>query len=394
MKIYPRILILPVVIFTTLTLFTVSCKSPSSSKELPSPTEELQWSWRKSFSNASLENLALAWNGSKMVFAITEFTDPQTPVEGDVLIGLDHGGKGLRDWRVSGRIRRLALDGAGEKLLVALKDGAILLFPHWEKKTESIVIENEGCLESAFSPRGQFIAVRKKDAVRLFTGEGELLHSYPASGEEKAGDLIKSGGTLSFPFFNNEHRLLIHEKGKLIFYDMGKVIFQEKVQDSLTAPASSLLEGGVLAAGSAGGKGQIRFFSEEGIAKGSASLKNEVTALSCANKGTVCAAYSNGPGEQRLSLFTPDGKELWKYRVKNTAMRNSTVAVADDGKVIIAGFEELGEWSLRAWDNTGKPLWIAPIEGGLLDFKVSWNGKGIAVLTLDARIVFYHRKTL
>src|SRR3972149_2578649 len=118
-----------IIVFIILSLLSITGSNgyPSSpedsSYEAQSIPKKLSWTWRKNFKDAELRNLVMAWNGSRILFSVREKVDNlKTGNKGDVIIGLEHTGKPIRDWRVEGRIYRLSLDGSGKRLLVELED--------------------------------------------------------------------------------------------------------------------------------------------------------------------------------------------------------------------------------------------------------------------------------
>ncbi len=361
--------------------YLVVQKPPTTS----SPSERINWAWRKSFKNYELGNLALAWNGSKLVFSATETGTP-TKSPGYIIIGLDHAGGVLRDWRASGNVRGLSLDGAGKQLLAELENGRLLFSDDWGAREEPITLRNSSP-GAILSPKGDFILVsatsttsRDQQRLQALSHAGDVLWSLP---DTHAGPAL-------FPFLSKDKQILsVSKNNELVLSDGKDTVWKADLPARPVSVVSSRLEGGVIAASIGGDKGEIHFFNDNGISTGSAAFPGDAISLSCSDIGISCAALANGPKYQRLSLYTPDGKEVWRYVVKKPAMSLSSVKVTDHGLVAIAGFEEKGKWSLRAWSNKGEPLWIAPIEGGLVDFKVSWNGKRIAVITSDGRIAFY-----
>lgn len=350
----------------------------------PTPTQPLSWSWRKHFNNAGLKNLAMAWNGTRIAFSVTE--SGTKAGGGDVLVALDENGKPLRDWRVPGRVTRLSLNGKGSSLLVELASGKLLMHADWQsgKRPVSIKTLAPGAV---LSPEGDFIAARTagKGGAQssVLSPEGKTLWSFAEAAEK---ELWKT----TFPFLNKKKTIARSSaSGGFALYEESSLLWKAELPGKPISIASSFLEGGLIAVSTEGEKGEIRFYGMNGTLTGSAPFPGGAYSLACADIGVACAALGNGPSGQRLSFFSQDGKELWTYTVDGQARAASSVAVAGQGELIIAGFEEKGQWFLRAWNLKGKPLWNAFIEGGLADFKVSWSGNRIAALTNDGRIVFF-----
>ena len=157
-----------IIVFIILSLLSITGSNgyPSSpedsSYEAQSIPKKLSWTWRKNFKDAELRNLVMAWNGSRILFSVREKVDNlKTGNKGDVIIGLEHTGKPIRDWRVEGRIYRLSLDGSGKRLLVELEDGRLLYYLDWEKDEAPVIIEDTE-RGAVLSPKGTFIGVAKK----------------------------------------------------------------------------------------------------------------------------------------------------------------------------------------------------------------------------------------
>jgi len=351
------------------------------------PAKQVYWAWRKSFKDIDLRNLALAWNGSKLIFSASEKTGPNRS-RGDVIVGIGSDGKALRDWLARGSVRKLSFDGEGKHLLAELADGNFLLYGDWSAEQEPVFV-GKSLSGAILSPKGDYFLVSApvsslsdQRSFHALSSKGELLWYCP-------GEPAHPGPVL-FPFLEKDRQVLYGSKNnELVLSDGPNVLWKVQLQGRPIALASSFLEGGVIAATTSGEKGEVRFFDDKGATTGFALFPGGALSLSCSKIGNYCAALSNGPDEQRLSLFMPNGKEVWRHVIKTRAPSPSSAVVADQGRMVIAGFEEKGQWSLRAWDSKGKPLWTAPIEGGLADFKVSWSGKRIAVLTKDGRIAFF-----
>jgi len=345
------------------------------------PTHQQRWAWRKSFKNMELGNLAMAWNGSKLVFSVTQRAAPEKQ-QGDVIIGLDHAGAALTDWRIDKKASRLSLNGAGSKLLIETRGGSLLFYDKWDTSKEAVPLPH-AAPGAALSPRGELIinlASTSAQGAQALDTSGAVLWSYPEQSLKNP----------FFPFISQERQVVWTSKtNELLLTDGEKTVWKAPLTGTPVSLASSFLEGGVIAVATGGEKGELGFYNEKGALTGSAPFRGNAVSLSCSDKGNACAVLANGPEGQRLSVYTPKGKELWRYNVKTGARSPSSLVVADHGQVVIAGFEERGKWSLRAWDIKGKPLWTAPVEGGLADFKVSWNGKRIAVITKDGRIAFF-----
>lgn len=366
-------------------LFFAVANSPLSlaSEEPSGESNKVRWAWRKNFSNAKLGNLAMAWNGSRIVFSVAE-TSPGA-AKGDVIVGVDNDGKVIRDWRISNKkIKHISINGEGKRLLVELDDGALLLYEDWEKEKEPVKIKGPAS-GAILSPKGDYILTGlspKAGKLQTFSNSGDLLWS-PA-------DHLKTGWKAIFPFFNNENRILLVSKdGLALLSEKENTIWKAEVKGTPIALASSFLEGDVTAVLS---NTEIRFFNGNGAVTGTVPFPSNMGSLSCSDTGNICAASGNNSEGQFISVYTPDGKKLWDTALKSKAKSGPAVSVAAHGETVIAGLEENGSWSLRAWDKKGNLLWTAPIEGGLADFKVSWNGKRIAVLTMDGRTTFFDLK--
>lgn len=366
-------------------LVLAAAKAPLSlaSEKLSGEANKVRWAWRKNFSNAKIGNLAMAWNGSSMVFSVTE-TAPGT-AKGDVIVGINNDGKVIRDWRINNkRIKHISINGEGKKLLVELDDGALLFYEDWEKEQEPVKIKGPAS-GAILSPKGDYILTglsQKAGKPEVLTTSGDLLWS-PATP-------VANGWKAIFPFFNNENRvLLVSKDGEVLLSEKENTIWRAEVKGTPIAVTSSFLEGDVTAVLS---NTEIQFFNGKGNMTGTVPFSGNMVSLSCSDTGNICAASGNNSVGQFISVYTPDGKKLWGATLKSNAKSSSTVYVAAHGETVIAGLEENGSWSLRAWDKKGNLVWTSPIEGGLADFKASWNGKRIAVLTKDGRTAFFDLK--
>ena len=356
----------------------------SMASEKPSDgAKKVRWAWRKNFSNARLGNLAMAWNGARIVFSVTE-TVPGT-AKGDVIVGVDNDGKVIRDWRISDKkIKKISINGEGKRLLVELDDGALLFYEDWEKEKGPVKIKGPAS-GAVLSPKGDYILTglsQKGGKPKVLSTSGDLLWSPETP--------VSDGWKAIFPFFNNENRvLLVSKDGEALLNEKEKTVWKAKVKGTPIALASSYLEGDVTAVLS---NAEIQFINGKGAVTGTAPFPGNMGSLSCSDTGNICAASANNSEGQLISVYTSDGKKLWGATLKSTAKSGPAVFVAAHGETVIAGIEENGGWSLRAWDKNGNVAWSAPVEGGLADFKVSWNGKRIAALTMDGRTAFFDLK--
>lgn len=344
---------------------------------------KVRWAWRKNFSNARLGNLAMAWNGARMVFSVTE-TAPGA-AKGDVIVGIDNDGKAIRDWRINNKkIKKISINGEGKKLLVELDGGALLFYEDWEKEKEPVKIKGPAS-GAVLSPKGDYILTglsQKGGKLKVLSTSGDFLWSPETP--------VPNGWKAIFPFFNNENRILLVSKdGEALLSEKEKTVWKAEVKGTPIALASSFLEGEITAVLSSS---EIRFFNGKGAITGTVPFSDNSASLSCSDTGNICAAIGNNTKGKSLSVYTPDGKKLWETTLKGNAKAHSSLFVSGHGEAVIAGIEENGSWSLRSWDKNGNPVWTAPIEGGMADFKVSWNGKRIAVLTMDGRTAFFDLK--
>lgn len=374
-----------------------SSEIKETTQDIQTTPEKIRWTWRKNFKDVEIRNLVMAWNGSRLLFSVREKIEKkETGASGDVIIGLEYTGKAIKDWRVEGKIRNLLLDGSGKGLLVELEDGRLLFYSDWESDNTPIIIDNSGT-GAALSPNGRFIGVimdsSKKNSVQVLSSKGDLIQDY----NEGIGEASKSPEKtilkwprISFPFIENEKRFLrISDDGRFFLNDGDKLLWKAKVEGSPIDVSSSILEGGVLMVSTSGKKEGIYFFNEKGELTGSAPFKGGASSLSCSNIGNICAAYGNSPKGQYISIYTPNGKEIGSYNVEGHADIDSRVFVADKGNVVVLGIKDIGGWLIQAIDSKGVPVWHAPMEGRLRDFRVSWNGKRIAAVTEEGRIIFF-----
>lgn len=375
-------------LFRTLSIAALVLTAANAPLSLASekPTDEankIRWAWRKNFSNARLGNLAMAWNGARIVFSVTE-TAPGT-AKGDVIVGVDNDGKVIRDWRINNKkIKKISINGEGKKLLVELDGGALLFYEDWEKEKEPVKIKGPAS-GAVLSPKGDYILTgisSKGGKPKVLSTSGDLLWSPETP--------VTNGWKAIFPFFNNENRILLVSKdGEALLSEKEKTVWKAEVKGTPRALASSFLEGDVTAVLSSS---EIRFFDGKGAVTGTVPFPSNIGYLSCSDTGNICAASGNNAEGQFISAYSPDGKKLWGATLKGNAKAHSSLFVSAHGETVIAGIKENGSWSLRAWDKKGDLLWTAPVEGGLADFKVSWNGKRIAVLTMDGRTAFFDLK--
>ena len=395
-----RIIIISVISFLIISITWIrgySSEIKETPQDIQTTPEKIRWTWRKNFKDAEIRNLVMAWNGSRLLFSVREKNEKKgADSGGDVIIGLEYTGKEIKDWRVEGKIRNLLLDGSGKGLLVELEDGRLLFYSDWESDEKPLIMENAGA-GATLSPNGKFIGVvrdsSKKNSVQVLSSKGDLIQDYT----EGTGEASKSPEKttlkwqrISFPFIENEKRFLrISDDGRLFLNDGDKLLWKANVEGSPIAVSSSILEGGILMVSISGEKEGIYFFNEKGELTGSAPLKGSASSLSCSNIGNICTAYGNSPKGQHISIYTPDGKNIGSYDVEEHADIDSKVFAADKGNVIVAGIKDKGGWSIQALDSKGVPVWYAPIEGGLRDFSVSWNGKRIAVITEDGKVIFF-----
>lgn len=366
-------------------LILTAAKAPLSlaSEKPADEANKVRWAWRKNFSNARIGNLAMAWNGARIVFSVTE-TAPGA-AKGDVIVGIDNDGKVIRDWRISDKkIKKISINGEGKKLLVELDDGSLLFYEDWETEKGPLKIKGPAT-GAVLSPKGDYILTGlspKGGKPKVLSTSGDLLWSPETP--------VTDGWKAIFPFFNNENRiLLVSKEGEALLNEKEKTVWKAEAKGVPVALASSFLEGEVTAVLSSS---EIRFFNGKGAVTGAVPFSDNSASLSCSDTGNICVALGNNTKGKYLSVYTPDGKKLWDTTLKGNAKAHSSLFVSAHGEAVIAGIKENGSWSLRSWDKKGNLVWTAPVEGGLADFKVSWNGKRIAVLTMDGRTAFFDLK--
>ena len=248
-----------------LTIISPTAGLVSCSKDAQTPSKQVPWAWRKQFHDASLGNLCMAWNGSRIVFRVTE-TGPKAG-KGDVIAGLNENGRPLNDWRVPGRITGLSLNGKGVKLLAELADGRLLVYEDWEKggKPQPVKTSSSGAI---FSPEGDFIALARggKDnqGPRVLSPAGKTLWPLPEGGADSV--------SLIFPFLDQKKGIVRTTSGSLSMSEEGKLLWKAELAETPVGLASSFLEGGLIAVSTAGDQGKIRFYDRKGALKGSAPL--------------------------------------------------------------------------------------------------------------------------
>lgn len=382
-------LLTPLLLFFALILFALQVLLPQASAENTAP--ELTWAWRKNFKNAELHNLAAAWNGSLFAVAVTDRSPAKN--KGEVIIGVDADSKVIKDWKIGKKVRNLALDGGGSLLFAELEDGTFHIYDHWKTKTQPMTLPVK-VREAIVSPKSGLIvaSVVNNDgtsSLRAFSGKAKQLWKYES---------VPADGWMGmFPFAEKDKTVLLASKtGKITLFEDAKPLWSIDTGGGLSSLSSSFLQGSLIAAASAGDKGSVRFFDDKGTQTAMSGLPSERISLSCADAGEACAALTINKTDRELRFLSPQGKELWKARFPAATLATSAVVAADHARIVITAVEQQGKESLRAWDAKGKVLWNAPIEGGIKEWKTSWNGKKIIVVTKDSRLVFFNlepRKT-
>ncbi|GMT42148.1 MAG: hypothetical protein IEMM0002_0559 [bacterium] len=359
------------------------------------PTLEKRWTWRKTFSGVTPGNLAMQVNGAKILFTLTKLTKNPAPGESaakDEIVAVTNSGRITNNQLVDGTVKNILFDGSGKKAVIHLEDGRFFIYSDF---TSPVVPKEIGAAENlVFSHTGTFLAVKSKGNIKAISVNGKKLWSLPVQNAQtnSASSIPVSyyeKDLLLFPFLEKPYTLLrASQDGTVSLYEKGEAVWSKKLGGAVTAVSSSFLEGGVIAVSTGGRNGKIHFLKENGAPIESVPFSGGALSISCSNHGNICATYQNGADGQRVSVFNAQGKKLWNYRVNKQASRDSGVVVAGRGKVVVAGFEEDGAWSLRAWDDAGKPLWYAPVKRKIENFKISWNARRIAVITKNT-LEFY-----
>jgi outer membrane protein assembly factor BamB len=118
-----------------------------------------------------------------------------------------------------------------------------------------------------------------------------------------------------------------------------------------------------------------------------------ITELSLARQGEYLLSYGNTVRGQHLVLYRHDGDLQWTYHLEEPAAESSKAVIVPDHPLVVAGIERSGQYFLQGFALTGELLWVAPLPGPMLDFRVSRDGRYVAAAT-DRALYFFDTRPL
>jgi outer membrane protein assembly factor BamB len=113
-----------------------------------------------------------------------------------------------------------------------------------------------------------------------------------------------------------------------------------------------------------------------------------VTELSLAKQGAFLLSYGNTIQGQHLALYARNGRLQWTYHLQEPASESSKGVIVTDAPLVVAGIERDRQYYLQGFALTGQLLWPAPVPEPIVDFRVSRDGRYIAVAT-NSTLFFY-----
>jgi outer membrane protein assembly factor BamB len=375
----------------TVFLHPAFAEDPAETAPLPQTTgvDPLKWAWRKVFEDAELSNLDMTWNGTTLLFTATIAPiDPKTPdakvkakrlPKGDLIFIMSGNSKAVNDWDTKDKIKNLYIAGSGESAMAETADGKFNAYQSLEKNVKVVPLKYavKGAVPSQTLGN---IATFGEEEAALYDSDGKKLWTYPQ-------DDVKAGTAMFFPFYKDPHDVLfISPKGGVSLFHGEKPAWSVQLGAPVTAYGSAYIDGGILAFGVGN---DLVMLDEDGKIKGKGAFNMRIGAIACSQTGNICAAYGAGKREQKLSVFSTDGKEQWSYTAEGQAQNRPRVYLTLTGETIVAGFDEKSGSAVRAFGPAGQKLWHADFEGGLKDFKLSWNGDKIAAITRDGAVTYY-----
>jgi hypothetical protein len=363
---------------------------------------EKRWAWRKDFSAIELTQLAMSWNGERIVMAgqVSDGAGPTRPF----LLGVDHNSGITHELPIESAVERLFLTGSGRELLVDLENGQSLFFRQFDQDLPQREVFSRSGRSIALHFSGDRFVLEKEAGtdqaqISQVTIQDRREFVFPETGPviEADSSMAASADTawlVLFPFLA-EQQLMVRTSGDgRVFANSGKKrLWEHSIPGRPLAVSATFLEGDIIAvAGRHDGGIEIHQFSASGEVEG--SFRHPDSALidfQYSKTGSFYVIYTGDKDHQRITVYDPSGEARWQYGIDRGVNSNSQVVEALAGTTVIADFQvDDTRRSIMAWKVDGTPLWVIPIDQPIVDWKVSWNGKRIAILTQDSQLLFYN----
>lgn len=327
---------------------------------------DIRWTWRKKFTNITLEHLAAAWNGKSIAIALNDHAAPKKE-KGTVVALMDETGRLLHDWRIPGRAKGIALDGVGKKLLAETEEKKTLLYT---REGDKMALAASAPLAGALlSPQGEYLAAAGTGGIAVYSPELKKHRTVEAG----------AGALFLFPFMNKPESLLVWDAGKgLSLNAADKQEWSLPLKGMPGGIASAALTGNLVAAWSK--EGTITFIGGQGNVLGVAEFGGEPQSVHCANNGALCVAAGGGDGGFPLKGYGREGRLVWEAKGAKGERLIAAYSVKEGQGAVVGIRSDAGD-RIAGIGPDGKEVWRHRVEGRLDSLTASWNGGLVAFVT-------------
>ncbi|MDH4190022.1 MAG: hypothetical protein OEW21_07450 [Betaproteobacteria bacterium] len=347
------------------------------------PPLRLEWIWRKNIDKAEAVALAASFNGERLAAAVTSSA---SGAERRFVYGIDNESRLFTVFEAAD-LRELQLDGSGRALLTQDASGALKFLADWQTESGKPVALGVAAAGAQLAPGRRSVLARApgpQGSWRLLDAAGAAAQNLADS---PAGETLRAW----YPFLERPTlAALAYADGRLQLYEGTQRVQAHQFDAPLLAAASGVLSNQLLAV--VAGKAPARLFllaDDGGRPLGMWSLPAAVerVSLACGQLGQACALLAVNGERRLLYVVSAQGRLLSQHEGGGAGVER--VEFGDEGRMLVAAFEAQGQWSLHAWDLEGRVLWSAPIEGRLVDFRLSWSGKRLMAVTGEGKVLYF-----
>jgi hypothetical protein len=274
-----------------------------------------------------------------------------------------------------------SLSEDGQYVAIGLLDFTIALFSKagealWERKSVGL---------PQLAPRA--------DVVVAFNGgidslSSTLLEVFRINGE-KAWSLRRKGRVWRTLVSARADLFLSLWNGEVLLIDrQQRLLWQQIFAKDVVALAISPEDAQYFAVGTGIRDQGLHLYERSGRLLWRHKLPLGVTELSLAKQGAFLLSYGNTIQGQHLALYARNGRLQWTYHLQEPASESSKGVIATDAPLAVASIERDHQYYLQGFSLTGQLLWEAPVPEPIFDFRVSRDGRYIAVAT-NSTLFFY-----
>jgi outer membrane protein assembly factor BamB len=332
--------------------------------------------WQRHFP-AQLTGLDLTWAGQTVAITVA----PLLAKDDSYVHVYDLTGRELWTATRKSKILGLSLSHDGQYMTIGLVDFSIALFARdgsllWERK--SVGIPTLGLQQHRVVAFNTGITGPANPLVEVFQQDGNKAWNLYRKGRVWRS-IISDQSDLLIGLWNDEVLLIDRQY---------RMTWQRLLPKEVMALAISPQDAQYFAIGVGVLEPTVHLYERSGRLLWERHLPLGVTDLSLAPQGQFLLSYGNTIRGQHLALYRRTGEEEWTYHLEAPATESSKAVIVPDYPLIVAGIQRDQCYYLQGFALTGRLLWEAPLPEAIVDFRVSHDGRYIAVVT-DSTLYFF-----